>query len=269
METSLPLNDFHCTQCGGEIHPDEGQIFLTCPYCGAAVYLDRSVVVFHWYLAPTLDEGKARASLARWMAGNQTVKDLDQKAQITGSAFEYFPLWFFKCRQPDGKEVILMEPAAATSVSELRNLNLPAGDLRKYDESEVGSQATTPNVPLETALRWVEQQQIAPGAVSERSLVHVPIYTFKYTYKGNTYTAIVEAGTGCVFANIYPAKAEAPYLLAGGLTALVYLCLAIIPLIGAASGGDGAWIGLLICAGLGLLVAPFLFALAVYVAAKI
>ena len=26
-------DEFHCAQCGGVLHPDEGQVFLTCPYC--------------------------------------------------------------------------------------------------------------------------------------------------------------------------------------------------------------------------------------------
>jgi K(+)-stimulated pyrophosphate-energized sodium pump len=47
------------------------------------------------------------------------------------------------------------------------------------------------------------------------------LYTFKYTHQGQPYTAIVEGGTGEVFANLYPAKAEAPFLIAGGLAALV------------------------------------------------
>ena len=124
-----------CTQCGGELHPDEGQLFVTCPFCNSTIYLDKSRVVFHWYLAPTLDQKRARASLARWMSGNQTVKDLDEKSRIVDHSFQYFPLWFFKRRRSDGKEDIMLEPAAATSVSELERIPLPAGDLRKYDDA--------------------------------------------------------------------------------------------------------------------------------------
>ncbi len=94
MELHSPANVLNCTQCGGELHPDEGKIFLTCPYCSSTVYLDKSQVVFHWYLAPTLDEAKGRASLARWVSGNQTVKDLDKKSRLVGSSFEYFLLPF-------------------------------------------------------------------------------------------------------------------------------------------------------------------------------
>jgi hypothetical protein len=269
MTEALPATAVRCSQCGGELHPDEGQIFLTCPYCHSTVYLDKSQVVFHWYLAPTLDEGKARAALARWMAGNETVKDLDKKAQLQGSTFEYFPVWYFKRRSAGGKETILLEPAAATSVSEIRHLSLTAGDLRRYEPSLDG-QAHMPSVPLDAVLGWLEERRIPRHEIAERALVHLPVYTFKYTFAGQPYTAIVEAGSGRVFANIFPAKAEAPYLLAGGLAALVFLCLASFPVIGALSGQEqGLGLGVLACAGIGLLAAPALFALAAWVAAKI
>jgi predicted RNA-binding Zn-ribbon protein involved in translation (DUF1610 family) len=269
MDAAVPASVIACTQCGGELHPEEGQIFITCPFCGSTVYLDRSQVVFHWYLAPTLDQPKARASLASWMAGNQTVKDLDRKARLTGESFEYFPLWYFKRRLSDGREEILLEPAAATSVTELRRLNLPAGDLKKYDTS-LDSQARTPTVPLDAAMRWLADRQIPSEEVVERMLVHIPLYTFKYDFNGQAYTAIIEAGTGGVFANIYPAKAEAPYLLAGGLTALVYLSLALIPIISASvNRAAGAATGLALCSVLGLVAAPILFAIAAWVASRV
>jgi hypothetical protein len=203
------------------------------------------------------------------MAGNQTVKDLDKKARLAGQAFEYFPMWLFKRRSLQGKEELLIEPAAATSISEIRQLKIPAGDLRKY-ESSLDPQAHAPSVPLGAVMKWLEERQVPAAEIAERSLVHVPLYTFKYQYGGKPYTALVEAGTGGVFANIYPAKVEAPYLLAGGVTALVFLCLALAPLIGSAAGGEGGLgIGLAVCTGLGLLVAPVLFAFAAWVAAKI
>jgi predicted RNA-binding Zn-ribbon protein involved in translation (DUF1610 family) len=270
MDVPAPQAALLCTQCGGELHPDEGQIFLTCPYCSSTVYLDKSRVVFHWYLAPTLDENAARASLKRWMAGNQTVKDLDEKAHLLEGKSTYFPVWYFKRRQPDGREQVLLEPAAATSVSELKRLNLPAGDLRKYEVS-LDAQATPPSVPLQAALAWLAEGQHTPqNEIAEQALVHIPIYTFKYDYRGKAYTAVVEAGTGGVYANIFPAKTEAPYLLAGGLAAVVFLCLASFPLIGAlVDKGAGFGIGLLACAGVGILAGPALFALAAWVAAKV
>ncbi len=270
-QASAPLPAVHlrCTQCGTELHPEESQRFITCPNCNSTIYLDKSRVVLHYALAPTVDDRKARGLLAQWMAGNETVKDLDRKAQVVAQTFEYFPLWYFKWRV-QGKEEIMLEPAAATSVSELRRLNLPAGDLRRYDPSLDG-QAHPPTVPLQTALGWLQGRGLNVANIAETALVHVPLYTFKYTFNNKTYTALVEAATGKVFANVFPPKAEAPYLLAGCASALVFFVLAWIPLIGAATVGDesGYFGGLAVCAGLGCLTAPVLFAIAAWVAAKV
>lgn len=269
MSDQTPSTAVYCSQCGGELHPDEGQIFLTCPYCGSTVYLDKSQVVFHWYLAPTLDQEKARAALARWMAGNETVKNLDTKATLSGVSFEYFPIWYFKRRDAQGKEQIWLEPAAATSVTELKRLNLPAGDLRKYDPN-LDSQATVPTVPLDAAQTWLTERLAPGGEIAERALVHLPLYTFKYGYQNNPYTAIVEGATGAVLANIYPAKAETPYRTIGCLTAGAFLILAAFPVIGALWDGAGGFgIGFLVCAGLGLVAAPILFGAAAWVAQKV
>ncbi|MCL4562490.1 MAG: zinc ribbon-containing protein [Chloroflexi bacterium] len=268
MQPSPPAPTLNCTQCGGELHPDESQIFLTCPYCGATVYLDKAHVVFHWYVAPTLNETQARESLMRWMAGNQTVKDLDRKARITAQAFQYFPVWYFK-RGSREQEQIELQPAAATSVTELRHISIPAGDLRPY-EASLEAQSLAPSVPLEAATSWAMQGAGAGVQVLESALVHIPLYTFKYVYQNQPFTALVEAGTGATLANIYPAKAEAPYLLAGGVTALVFLSLAALPVLGSLIGSEsGFTVGLTICLGLGVLAVPALLALAAWVAAKV
>ncbi len=259
-----PATALSCTQCGGELHPDEGQIFLTCPYCSATVYLDPTQVVFHWFLAPTLTAEQASSQLYQWMSGNQTVKDLDKKAQVTGQSFQYFPMWYYLLDLANREEVVL-QLAAAISVTELSRINLPAGDLRPYDSS-VETQAVAPSVPLPAAREWLAQKY--PGAqIKQNSLVHVPIYTFNYAYRNQTYSAIIEAATGKVLANIYPAKAEAPYILAGGITALVYYSLACLALSGISifTHMDSAMIALI----LGLIAAPFLLGLAIVVASKV
>ncbi len=267
MDSALPATTLRCTQCSGELHPDEGQIFLTCPFCSSTVYVDKSRVVFHWYVAPTIDEAKARGQLARWMAGNDTVKDLDKKSQIAGQAFQYFPMWYFR-HAAGGRDVIELEPAAATTITELRKLSLPAGDLRKY-EPALDSQAQPPTVPLPTALGWLAGRGVPAAALAETALVHVPIFIFKYVYKNQSYTALVEAATGRVMAGLFPTKAEAPYQIAGCLTAATFLALTSLPVFGSFFGVDGLSIGLAVCAGLGCLATPVLFAAAAWVAARV
>lgn len=262
--SEAPVTSLACTQCGGELHPDEGQIFLSCPYCGSTVYLDPEQVVFHWYLAPTLDPDGADGALNRWMSGNQTVKDLDKKSRVTEQAFQYYPLWYFLIHQGD-RETVDLEPGAALSITEITHLDLPAGDLRPYDSMN-DAQSIPPTVPLDSARDWLLRKN--PGAeIKQSSLVHVPVYIFHYQFKNQVYTAVVEAGTGQVFANIFPAKAEAPYLIAGGITAIVYLCLAVLALSGLQFGGFILNIGVALI--LAAIAAPFLFFMAVVVASRV
>ena len=267
MASTAPTIELTCTQCGGELHPDEGQVFVICPFCSATVYVDKAQVVFHWYVAPTLDAAQAQAALRRWMSGNATVKDLDRKSEVSGEAFRYFPLWYFRWKNA-GDEQITLRPAAATSVTELANLNLPAGDLRRYDPA-LDSDSEPPSVPLEAGRDWFLQGQ-PQASIEETALVHVPIFMYKYTYQGNSYTAVVEAASGNVLANLYPAKAEMPYRLVGIIAALVFLCLALIPVFGAVMDNEsGAMTGALICSGIGIVVAPLLLAWASWVASKV
>jgi len=257
----------YCTQCGGEIHHDEGHIFLTCPFCESTIYIDKSQVVFHWYVEPTIKPDEVNSTLFRWMTGNQTVKDLDKKARLINKEFLFFPMWYFKVRVKGNGEAIILQPAAATSISELKNLRIPAGDLIKYEE-KISVDAQPPTVPLEAARAWTNDNG-TQGDMLETFLVHIPIFVIKYMYQNHIYTAVVEASTGKVFANVFPAKSEAPYYLVAGLAALVYLGLAIIPVFAVLFGNQASGIATAISVVLGIIAAPILFLLASWVASKV
>ncbi len=258
----------NCSQCGGVLQPAPGEVFLTCPYCSSTVYLDRSRVVLHWAVACTLKPEEAQSALFRWMAGNQTVKDLDRKARVTGQAFQYFPLWYFRAGSPQDERIYL-EPAAPLSISELKKLPLPAGDLLRYDPS-LDAQAVAPDVTLQAATQWLANMGVDPDGVRETSLVHVPIYTFKYAFGGQTYTTIVDGAAGRVFANIYPAKWEMPYLAIGGGDCLLYFLISWIPVIAAqAFGAGGLAIGVLVYLIAAVLLAIPLFVIAAWISAKV
>jgi hypothetical protein len=226
-------------------------------------------VVFHWSLGCTVAPEAAAANLRRWMAGNDTVKDLDRKSKVTATTFQYFPVWYCKQRAPGGKEVVFLEPAAAISISEIKSLAIPAGDLQKYDTS-LDAQAVAPSVPFPAMLEWLKGRGVDPGQVAEAALVHLPVYIFKYDFGGKSYTAMVEGASGKVFANLFPAKAEAPYFMVAAFATLGYLVLSAIPLIGYALGETaGLGIGLAVCALGGAAFALPVFALAAWVSAKV
>jgi hypothetical protein len=70
-------------------------------------------------------------------------------------------------------------------VTELQHLRLPAGDLRKY-ASSLDSQAHTPTVPMDTVVGWLKEANVPEAELAERALVHIPLFTCKYIYKGQT-----------------------------------------------------------------------------------
>ncbi len=116
----------------------------------------------------------------------------------------------------------------------------------------------------------MQERQIPREEIVEAALVHLPLYTFKYVYDGATYTALVDGATSQTLANLYPAKAEAPYQAVTGLAAVVFLFLATFPVVGAlVDGSSGMGVGLLLCTALGVPAALALFALAYWVAAKV
>jgi hypothetical protein len=224
--------------------------------------------VFHYALGCTVTPEAAAANLRRWMAGNQTVKDLDRKARVTGSTFQYFPVWYCKARA-NGRESVYLEPAAATSISELKSLAIAAGDLQKYDAG-LDPQAIAPTVPFTAMVQWLGNRSIRREQVAEASLVHLPIYVFKYDFNGQTYTALVEGSSGKVLANLFPAKPETPYLAVTVFATVGFLVLSCLPLAGyGLYQTTGLLIGVVAYLLLGAVFAAVVFGVAAYVSAKV
>jgi hypothetical protein len=174
-------------------------------------------------------EDGARAALNRWMAGNATVKDLDRKARIDSLSFQYFPMWLVRAVAQRDERVVLM-PAAALSVSELGQLNIPPSDLVPFD-ANVNGMIVSPSVPFETMQqRLVDDRHITPENMREASLVHLPVYVCKYTFNNRRFTAIVDAASSKVFANIYPAKWEVPYVSIGVAAFVAFFVLSLLSL---------------------------------------
>ncbi|HUO87369.1 MAG TPA: hypothetical protein VM617_08245 [Thermoanaerobaculia bacterium] len=218
-----------CPQCGGENVLPSGERLLPCAFCGASLWVDRSGLVSHYRLPRLLGRAAAAQALSRWMAGDDTVKDLDAKAEAVELTAVSFPLWMFRLRSPGG-ETVVAKPAAATTEPALADLTVPAGRLEPYRLSEEvapagddGGGATAEevaaSVPLETARQWLANA----GEVTEIALVHVPLWHATYRFAGRSHAATVEASTGSVFASVFPAKAEAPYLAVAALGLLVFL----------------------------------------------
>jgi hypothetical protein len=229
-----------CPQCAGENDiPPDGK-FLECQFCGSAIYIDKSKVVNRFVIASNFNEEQAEGNLRRWMAGNFQVKDLDKLAAISAKNFYYFPLWYFKTNDA-GSDKIYLQPATSTSVSEIKNVQIPAGSMKSFSKKEFDEkQFVQPDVLYDNARNWLEQTGVSQDSIAESSLVHIPFYQFYYAFGGKQYTAMVEASSGMVYANIWPAKSEVPFRLLFGLSIVTFLVVSILSfVIGFAIGGRG------------------------------
>lgn len=269
MPTGTPATQIVCQECSAPLAVEQGSNFVVCEYCQTTNYVDKSRTVFHYAVRPTVRENDAIAALRRWMAGNATIKDLDTKAQIGRPVLELFPMWLVRV-QYEGAEKVFLEPAAALSISELKHMSVPAGDLEPYDHT-LDESATAPTVPYDTMVKWlVDDEGLPAGAIKEAAIVHLPIYVVKYDFEGERYTAIVDAASSQVFANIFPAKWEVPYLAIGALAFGVYFCAALLPAGGwVASEGEGLVTGLLVYCVLSIVLAVPIFGVAAYVSARV
>ena len=218
-----------CTQCGGSVAVDPSTPFLNCNFCGSALYLDRSRVVFHYVVSPTIEMEEAKGKLRRWMAGNETVKDLDRLASIQNQELIYFPMWRFVVRDGAGDREF-SEPASSSSIADLRRLPLSGGNLTFFSPAQFkGMPLKEPDVLLDSASRWLQNEKGAsPDNIKETNLIHVPFYIFKYQFSGQQYQAVIDGTSGRVLASVFPAKAELPFLGVAALSALILLIVGLI-----------------------------------------
>ncbi len=267
--TASPETQILCHQCAAVLPVEQGSQFVTCEFCGATNFVDKSGAVLHYAVRATVDETAASAAVRRWMGGNDTVKDLDKKAALERPSFQMFPMWLVRVDQ-GGKEKVVLKPAAALSVIDITELSIPASDLEAYDHTMDGD-AIAPTVPLETVRKWLaENQKIAAGQIKESSLVHLPLYLFKYQFEGREYTAVVDAASSQVFASIFPSKREVPYVAIGSVGCALYFCAALIPAISFfTTDGTGLVFGILGYIVVAVLLAIPIFGIAAYISARV
>jgi len=268
--SSLPTEtQILCQQCTAVLPVEQGALIAVCEFCGASNAVDKSEIVLHFAARETLRENDAASALRRWMGGNDTVKNLDKKANIVGSEFQMWPMWQIRANIK-GEEKVFLKPAAAISVLDVTQMSIPASDLEPFDY-ETTAEAIDPTVPLNAVKKWLaEDQQVSAGAISETSLVHLPVYVFTYSFNGRNYTAVVDAATGKVFADVFPSKLEVPYQTIGGIGCALYFIAALFPaagfLMGGITGLGGALVVYLI---VGAIMSVPIFIIAAMISAKI
>ncbi len=218
---------FKCTSCGADIKIPEGETFILCPFCGTSLFVDKSDIVFHYWIKPTLDLVSARGSLRRWMAGSLTVEKLEEKAKIVSEKFFFFPFWRIVFSTVQGEKV-LIEAASSNSTYGLKQAEIPSGLLLTCKKEEISNPDAfqKADIPLNDIKRKIHS---ANKKIKQISLVHVPFFQFTYEYEGCQYSALVEGATGNVIVGVFPEKKKNPYIIMTVVSTIIFFLESLAP----------------------------------------
>jgi len=199
-----------CAKCGAPNEIDPGVKFMRCRYCDSQMYLDKSGAGFFYILPYFINEEAARQIFTRWAAGPQTAKNLENTAQIVAFKKQYFPVYMFK-RNVGGREVVYVAPARSTTLPGMRQLKVPAGDIKIFDQNyDYGdAELVEPNIEMMAYLETL------PGERLEQALVYFPIYIVEYSYMGLRYINVIDGSSGEIFTYNYPPREQSAYYAVG------------------------------------------------------
>ncbi|MCX8174084.1 MAG: zinc ribbon domain-containing protein [Thermoplasmata archaeon] len=205
-----------------EIEP--GNKFVRCTYCDSQMYIDKSGAGFFYILEFKLDETAATGVFRRWAAGSVMAKNLDKDAKIFKAIPQYFPVYMFK-RDVDGREVVYVEPAKSTSLPGMHNLKVPPGDIKIFDQHYKIPQ----NIQvIQPELEMMAYFNSLPGKPKEQALVYFPIWYMEYNYQGQIYSVVIDGSSGEVFADRFPTRGSAPYMVVAAIGFALYAIYGIV-----------------------------------------
>ena len=214
----MALAGIKCTKCGAPIDIDPGMRIAKCKYCDSQIFIDKSGAGFFYIIPFMLNATQAQGVFKRWTAGSNMARDLESEARISLLRQSYFPVYMFK-RDVGGKEQVLVQPARSTTLPGMRNLKIPPGDLKIFDQkfSVEGAEVIQPDMDMVAYLNSL------PGKPIEQALVYFPTWMIAYTYKDRKHTAIVDGSSGEIFATDYPPRQAAPYIVVGAVGFVVFI----------------------------------------------
>ncbi len=215
--------DVKCTQCGAKVPIEEDTSFIRCPYCETALYVETDRTVKHYYMQSHVEPNDVTPQIQRKLS-YQEIKD---EISLGETRDFYFPFWRLDTKM--GRSIMI--PAAMPPIEDLASIKPPAGDLKLYSE-EIGEkhEMQEPSLLLEDA---VIEAQKAIGVkeivkFTAASIVHLPFITVHYACHDNEYQAVIEAVSGEVYADDWPAASAFKKDLAlGWIAALAFALFAL------------------------------------------
>ncbi|MBM4248975.1 MAG: zinc ribbon domain-containing protein [Euryarchaeota archaeon] len=206
-----------CTKCGAPVDIDPGERIAKCKYCDSQIFIDKSGAGFFYIIPFMLNATQAQSTFKRWSAGSRMARDLEAQAHVSVLRQSYFPVYMFR-RDVGGKEQVLVRPARSTTLPGMRNLKIPPGDLKVFDQkySVENAELIKPDMDM---LAYLDS---LPGKPLEQALVFFPTWVMEYAYKGQKFMAVVDGSSGEIFATDYPPRQAAPYFIIGAVSFVVF-----------------------------------------------
>lgn len=188
-----------CTQCGGAVPIEEESDFLRCPFCNTALYVETDRTVRHYAMDPQVSAADLAPIIQRKLAH----LEIPDPVQVTGSKLRYFPFWRFETETGATFTV----PAAAPPLEEMARIKSPAGDLKLFSPDLAATpDFVEPEYLLEDATDDARQLNDLPDAVFPvAALLHLPLHDVSYLCQDTPRRAVVEAVSGEVYADDWPA----------------------------------------------------------------
>lgn len=196
-----------CPKCGAPLEYDVGTLIAECSYCDSRIFIDKSGAHFYHILPFYSDGQQAIGIFRRWAAGPKKAKNLDSLAAVQRLSRQYFPIYMFK-RRVGNAESVLVEPAKLTNLPGFRSLKVPPGDIKVFGkEFDTGdAEVLEPDLDMSAYLPSM------PGEPIEQALVYFPVWQVEYSFKGRSYTCVIDGSSGEVFTDLFPVRGSGPYL---------------------------------------------------------
>lgn len=183
-----------CPQCSAVLTVPHQVDTFACSSCGSSLRTGEGLRLHRLVQRPSVTQEGALGFLRSWFAGDDGPADLEREARSELGDLRHFP--FLRTRRTGADRVA---PLASLPSLEVMSLaNVPA---------QLVAEAALLPVDEELLSKELKQAAADPGS-REVMIEQRAYYPVQYSYKGERYSAVVDAGAGRVLAARRPARRE-------------------------------------------------------------
>ncbi len=176
-----------CSHCGGEIRTETDDVFITCEYCRASVFIFPLSSGLRYILRPVADSQKAELIIKNFFLK----KGYTGEIHIAEKDAVLFPFY----REENQNQLI---PAIKDSNFNLiSGLRFKGGELVFYDEAKTGDYR-------------ILEPEIEPDEIKDRkvNLIYYPLIFVTYKYLGQEYRLLIDGFSEEIYADILPVQRD-------------------------------------------------------------